>query len=101
MLVVSPGWDTTRNAKSSSGFCDEAQDRSTNTWVTVQAPNGCWPRWYSGTKSTLPRRQPCMQCAAVMTRSPAGLSTTLPLQKCWPRWPEPVLNRAPTAGVPV
>ena len=41
-----------------------------------------------------------MQCAAVITRSPAGLSTTLAVQKCWPSLPAAVVNSAPTAGVP-
>src|SRR5256884_9403904 len=43
---------------------------------------------------------PPTQCAAVITRSPAGLSTTLAVQKCWPSWPADVVNSAPTAGVP-
>src|SRR5258705_12823827 len=41
------------------------------------------------------------QCAAVITRSPAGLSTTLAVQKCRPSLPAAVVNSAPTAGVPV
>src|SRR5579859_7153141 len=40
------------------------------------------------------------QCAAVSTRSPAGLSTTLAVQKCWSSLPADVVNRAPTAGSP-
>src|SRR6202035_391107 len=43
---------------------------------------------------------PVTQCAAVITKSPAGLSTTLAVQKCWPSWPADVVNSAPTAGVP-
>ena len=46
------------------------------------------------------RDVPVTQCAAVITRSPAGLSTTLAVQKCWPSWPADVVNSAPTAGVP-
>jgi hypothetical protein len=37
-----------------------------------------------------------MQCAAVIARSPCGLSTTAAVQKC-PSFPS---NSAPTAGVP-
>jgi hypothetical protein len=62
-------------------------------------PYGVLPRLYPGTKSTVPG-VPVMQCAAVITRSPAGLSTTLAVQKCWPSWPAEVVNSAPTAGVP-
>ena len=43
---------------------------------------------------------PATQCAAVITKSPAGLSTTLAVQKCWPSRPADVVNSAPTAGVP-
>src|SRR5579859_6169514 len=43
---------------------------------------------------------PVTQCAAVITRSPAGLSTTLAVQKCWPSRPADVVNSAPTAGWP-
>src|SRR2546429_9920750 len=43
---------------------------------------------------------PLTQCAAVITRSPAGLSTTLAVQKCGPSRPEERVNSAPTAGSP-
>src|SRR6516225_1204055 len=43
---------------------------------------------------------PVTQCAAVITRSPAGLSTTVAVQKCWFSPPEEVVNSAPTGGVP-
>src|ERR1051325_5563330 len=43
---------------------------------------------------------PVTQCAAVTTRSPAGLSTTLAVQKCLPSCPEERVNSAPTAGWP-
>src|SRR5581483_4751584 len=43
---------------------------------------------------------PVTQCAAVITRSPAGLSTTLAVQKCRPSRPEELVNSAPTAGSP-
>src|SRR5215831_19256606 len=44
---------------------------------------------------------PCRQCAAVMSRFPAGLLTTLAVQKCAPSWPPDRVNSAPTAGVPL
>src|ERR1035437_9831866 len=40
------------------------------------------------------------QCAAVITRSPCGLSITLAVQKCCFSFPPDVANKAPTAGVP-
>src|SRR4029078_12758770 len=43
---------------------------------------------------------PVTQCAAVISRSPAGLSTTLAVQKCWPSRPADVVNSAHTAGLP-
>src|SRR5262245_57407299 len=44
---------------------------------------------------------PLTQWAAVIARSPAGLSTTLAVQKCLRSWPPATVNRAPTAGVPL
>src|SRR5689334_17804769 len=43
---------------------------------------------------------PLTQCAAVRTRSPCGLDTTLAVQKCGPSRPAVSVNSAPTAGVP-
>src|ERR1700759_4759761 len=43
---------------------------------------------------------PLTQCAAVRTRSPCGLDTTLAVQKCSPSRPAVSVNSAPTAGVP-
>ena len=40
------------------------------------------------------------QCAAVIARSPSGLSTTVAVQKCWPSLPPDAVNNAPTGGVP-
>jgi hypothetical protein len=54
---------------------------------------------YPGTKSIVPEVL-VTQCAAVIARSPPGLSTTLAVQKCWPSLPADAVNNAPTAGVP-
>src|SRR2546427_9395874 len=43
---------------------------------------------------------PVTQCAAVTTRFPFGLWTTLAEQTCCPSLPLDVVNSAPTAGVP-
>ena len=42
-----------------------------------------------------------MQCAAVMSRLPDGLLTTLAVQKCAPSLPPERVNSAPTAAVPL
>jgi hypothetical protein len=47
--------------------------------VTVHTPYGGVPPLYPGTKSTVPE-VPVTQCAAVIARSPAGLSTTVAVQ---------------------
>ena len=44
-------------------------------------PSGVVPLSYPGTKSIVPD-VPVTQCAAVIARSPAGLSITLAVQKC-------------------
>ena len=66
-------------------------------------PSGNLPLWYSGANTTDPagvRLRPSMQCAAVSSRSPALLRTTLAVQKCvsLPFWSR---NSAPTAFVPL
>ena len=43
---------------------------------------------------------PVTQCAAVTSRFPRGLLTTLAVQKCAPSRPWLVVNSAPMAGVP-
>ena len=63
------------------------------------------PPAYPGTNAIMPC-VPVTQCAAVTSRSPCGLCTTLAVQKCVPSWPLLVVNSAPTAdgppdGVPV
>ncbi len=63
-------------------------------------PYGLLPWLYPGTKSRVPE-VPVTQWAAVITRSPAGLSTTLAVQKCWFSLPAEVVNSAPTGGVPL
>ena len=66
-------------------------------------PSGNLPLWYSGANTTDPagvRLRPSMQWAAVSSRSPALLRTTLAVQKCvsLPFWSR---NSAPTAFVPL
>ena len=67
--------------------------------VTVHTPYGVAPLSYPGTKAIVPEVL-VTQCAAVMARSPAGLSITLAVQKCWPSFPPDAVKSAPTAGVP-
>src|SRR5216683_2661699 len=43
---------------------------------------------------------PLRQCAAVISRSPPGLWTTLAVQKCQASLPRRVVNSAPTAALP-
>jgi hypothetical protein len=70
------------------------------TRLTSQVPNGRLPSWYPGTNAIRPADMALTQWAAVMSRSPCGLSTTPAVQKCPPRRPAESLKSAPTAGVP-
>jgi hypothetical protein len=53
--------------------------------------------WKPGAKEK-PLALPVMQCAAVIKTSPAGLATTLAVQKCFLL--VALSKRAPTVGVP-
>src|ERR1700728_4769155 len=102
--VLRPGCATVRNAKSSSGSAVVAHAVSTKVRVTGQTPRGAVPLLYPGTKAMpgdpVPE-WPFRQWAAVTTRFPAVLFTTVALQNCWPSRPSLTVNSAPTAGVPL
>src|SRR5437764_13617550 len=94
---------TVRNAKSRFSSDDAVQPGATVMRWMPQPPSGAVPSWYSGTKARLPGCPvgPLTQCAAVSRRLPAGLCTTLAVQKCRIRIGPRVKNNAPTVGTPV
>jgi hypothetical protein len=103
-LAAVPGQRTSRKATSSSGLAEADQVWSTITLVTGHTPAGVTPSRYSGTNANWPGTQPLTQCAAVSTRSPDRLSTTVAVQKCRPSWGRPprpgvMRNSASTAGL--